>query len=120
MSELHPKRAVAAPGPLRSFKATLAGFARSVVSSLDTIVRMGPSSLVVRSPNVARELRAVKSGTDEFERTSGVRGDVDYIVRRNTHRLEKGMICRRDAPPSPPTTSNRPWTMSSRKESGRT
>lgn len=84
----------AAPAAIRP---TLWSFARrlkSFMTSLRDWSRYAPSWFVVRSPNLAREMRAVAAGKAAFSRNSGGHGRADYILRRNTHRLEKGLISR--------------------------
>lgn len=73
-------------GPLRAVK-TFLQWIRALAS-------FGPASFLVRSPNIARELRAVSAGTETFKRAGGTEPNADYVLRRNTHRLEKGIISR--------------------------
>jgi nitroreductase len=46
------------------------------------------------APNLAREQHAVDAGLEAFARSQGADDEVDYVLRRNTHRLEKGLISR--------------------------
>jgi nitroreductase len=93
--EAKGKRLVAAtPRPLRPMVLGVARRGRDVGDWLRGWLRFGAASHFVRSSNFARELKAVSSGTADFRRTSGGRGSTDYVLRRNTHRLEKGIISR--------------------------
>ena len=84
----------ATPAAIRPMLWSLARWLKSSISSLRDWSRYAPSWFVVRSPNLAREMRAVAAGKAAFSRNSGGQGRADYILRRNTHRLEKGLISR--------------------------
>lgn len=84
----------ATPAAIRPLLWSLARRFKSSVSSLRDWSRYAPRWFIVRSPNLAREMRAVAAGKAAFSRNNGGQGRADYILRRNTHRLEKGLISR--------------------------
>lgn len=58
------------------------------------ITRFGLASLFTPSTNMAREAAAVAAGRDRFRKTFGATGSTNYTLRRNTHRIEKGIVSR--------------------------
>jgi nitroreductase len=84
----------AAPAAIRPPLWSAARRLKSMMSSLRDWSRYPPTWLLVRSPNLAREMRAVAAGKAAFTSRTGGQLRADYVLRRNTHRLEKGLISR--------------------------
>ncbi len=82
------------PGPLQPHAITVGRRLLAIGGWLRSIPRFGLRSFLVSSANVARENRSVAGGIAVFRRASGVRAGADYVLRRNIHRIEKGLISR--------------------------
>ena len=95
MSEARGARVVAAtPRQLRPLAEVLVPRARVIAQWFRTIHHFGLAALLPWHANAVRESHAVREGIRRFHSADETGGDCDYTLRRNIHRIEKGLIGR--------------------------
>ncbi len=82
------------PRPLRPLVAALYRSVLGLSEWVSAAIRFGPRAVVSGYPSSMRETHAIHAGLRRFADRSGASEQTDPVLRRNVHRLEKGLISR--------------------------